>query len=517
MYDRISMRFPVGSLLYGFPAAEAMMNRERKLHRPPLPTRDTLVDVLHNPLWLRFHRDRNGKPFFREVIVSGYGMSIVFISDRLSNLMTRPQWNCHVDATFDATPNILGLKQLFTIHAVDEIGDEICEIYPTVYALMTSKSAEAYMDVLNCVRRLVPGFQPPGHLMSDFESALRSVFMRLWPNIEVSGCWFHYTQAIYRRVTGSHLTRAELRNNVGRLAGSHFTRDELRDNAELAFLVQCIMVLPLIPAELMEAGFACIRDMAAHRGLGHRFGDIFHYVQAYWFDIVTTRVLSIGHLKSRTNNAVESFYNELNRKFQYVSNPNFWLFIDVLMVIDTAKARTRIQVENRIATRRTRAEYGQQRGNTGRRPKGLSQDAAIKSARRVLETNPANFHDFFRLANHRVRGYLRGNLLIRGLGENMVNNHGAEQHLSEDEDDPAGLLVDEVNNHGAEQHLSEDEDDPAGLLVDEVNNHRADDEAPMEEDDGGLDIVDMYDVVEGYDVVEVYDVVNLGPEDLDEP
>ncbi|KAL1454582.1 hypothetical protein WDU94_010802 [Cyamophila willieti] len=189
---------------------------------------------------------------------------------------------------------------------------------------------------------------------------------------------------------------------------------------------------------------------------------------------------------------------------------------DVLMVIDTAKARTRIQVENRIATRRTRAEYGQQRGNTGRRgrrPKGLSQDAAIKSARRVLETNPANFHDFFRLANHGVRGYLRGNLLIRGQGENMPTTGSADIsmgiYLSVGKA-KIWLTITVLNNNYQKTKMIL----LACLLTRLTITVQTTDEAPMfpmEEDDRGLNIVDMYDVV------EVYDIVNLGPEDLDEP
>lgn len=115
------------------------MKRERRKHQPPIP-RDvqSLIDLFRDPRWSRLQKDYEGNNFFREVISRpGQMLCVVFISHKLSGLMTRDQWYCQVDATFQSTPNILGFKQIFTMHAVEDNVDECTEVsffLPTHFA-----------------------------------------------------------------------------------------------------------------------------------------------------------------------------------------------------------------------------------------------------------------------------------------------------------------------------------------------------------------------------------------------
>lgn len=99
------------------------------------------------------------------------------------------------------------------------------------------------------------------------------------------------------------------------------------NNIEAAFAIRSIMVLPLMPVVLMEDGFAAVQQRAVNHGLGNVLRNFFRYVQRYWFDTVTPDILSIADRQSRTNNAVESFYSSMNRRFSNVPHPNFWDFI----------------------------------------------------------------------------------------------------------------------------------------------------------------------------------------------
>ena len=59
---------------------------------------------------------------------------------------------------------------------------------------MTRKTTSAYEAVLRSVCRHVPGIKAPISLMTDFEIAIRTAFKRVWPQVAVAGCWFHYAQ-----------------------------------------------------------------------------------------------------------------------------------------------------------------------------------------------------------------------------------------------------------------------------------------------------------------------------------
>uniref|UniRef100_A0A8D9ESL2 MULE transposase domain-containing protein n=1 Tax=Cacopsylla melanoneura TaxID=428564 RepID=A0A8D9ESL2_9HEMI len=62
---------------------------------------------------------------------------------------------------------------------------------------MTGKSQAAYETVLRCVANHVPDFVPPGHIMSDFETAIRTAIFQVWSTTRFSGCWFHYAQVSF--------------------------------------------------------------------------------------------------------------------------------------------------------------------------------------------------------------------------------------------------------------------------------------------------------------------------------
>ncbi|KAI5722060.1 hypothetical protein M8J76_003126 [Diaphorina citri] len=93
---------------------------------------------------------------------------------------------------------VLDTQGIKEVDSVVERATSCANVYPVVYALMTSRTSTGYQAVLNYVVR------PPASLMADFEPALRSVFTRLWPGIDIKGCWFHYTQALWKRAVSTH-------------------------------------------------------------------------------------------------------------------------------------------------------------------------------------------------------------------------------------------------------------------------------------------------------------------------
>ena len=67
-------------------------------------------------------------------------------------------------------------------------------MFPCAYILMTSKSVSAYNAVLNVINDEVALHVNPTHVMTDYEAALQTVVQQQFPNAQVQGCWFHFTQ-----------------------------------------------------------------------------------------------------------------------------------------------------------------------------------------------------------------------------------------------------------------------------------------------------------------------------------
>ncbi|XP_052130167.1 uncharacterized protein LOC127751125 [Frankliniella occidentalis] len=378
LYDNASARFRLGARAYAFPAASQMMQRIRRAHVPPTPTDLlNLQETLRHPNWTNWAKDSEGNDFFRESFVAPDGTQCaVFVSHTFSDLVVRPGWRAHADGTFKSIPLNLNLEQLFSLHVIDEDNHgQKKQLYPVAYALMTRRTTDAYEAVLRCICNHVPGIQRPASLMADFEPALRSGFRRVWPEIEVHGCWFHFGQAVlHRAVDECHL------------------KPLLQEAPEAARAQKMLMTLPLLPMELIVAGLEYVENHVARNGLTPQFAALLRYMRTYWINEVGVEILAIGHLHFRTNNAVEAFHKCLNTSVGV--HPNFWKFVDALRAVDNSRARDRGQVQNFVQVRRRqRANY-------------RMQDDHIRDSRALyLEGEQPDIGGFLRAACHSMDRY----------------------------------------------------------------------------------------------------------------
>ena len=99
------------------------------------------------------------------------------------------------DGTFKITPN--GFYQQYTLHAFFD-----GKTYPCVYALLPGKSRQIYTKMLDVIMQLMPYdvFANPESIMTDFEIAAMNAFRDRFPDAEISGCYFHLGQSIWRKI-----------------------------------------------------------------------------------------------------------------------------------------------------------------------------------------------------------------------------------------------------------------------------------------------------------------------------
>lgn len=70
---------------------------------------------------------------------------------------------------------------------------------PLVYALLRRKNAMTYQRLINEVLNIAPRWSPSA-IMMDFEQAPIGAFQATFPNVLLSGCYFHIKQSIHRKL-----------------------------------------------------------------------------------------------------------------------------------------------------------------------------------------------------------------------------------------------------------------------------------------------------------------------------
>lgn len=110
----------------------------------------------------------------------------------LSNSM---EW--FADGTFSTVPHLF--CQLYTLHVIHNH-----TVVPVVYALLPNKQRATYVKFLQELKNLQPGLNPQ-HLMTDFEMAAIQAFELEFPLIQTTGCFFHLSQNVWRKVQNEGL------------------------------------------------------------------------------------------------------------------------------------------------------------------------------------------------------------------------------------------------------------------------------------------------------------------------
>ena len=102
----------------------------------------------------------------------------------------------HGDGTFSVVPD--GFYQLYVIHGLYK-----SNMLPCVFALLTGKSEDLYKKLLSELKdgALRNSLElKPTQLTIDFELAVMGAFQYHFPRIEISGCFFHFGQSLYRKI-----------------------------------------------------------------------------------------------------------------------------------------------------------------------------------------------------------------------------------------------------------------------------------------------------------------------------
>lgn len=211
-----------------------------------------------------------------------------------------------MDGTFRVTPTIF--SQMYTLHAVHR-----GVMFPLLFALLPDKTQNTYSRMLQLIFQAA---LPLGRIFNpltcriDFESAMIAAIRRVLPGASIKGCFFHYAQAIWRRV--QHLGMVQLYNG----------------NPAFRMLVRRFSAMALCPLQLLdELWMAIINEQPPGCQL------LVDYMEHTWVGDGSLFPRNIwNHFDGdgiRTNNHLEGWHNGFNH-FVGIAHPTIYKLIESL-------------------------------------------------------------------------------------------------------------------------------------------------------------------------------------------
>ncbi|KAL0880256.1 hypothetical protein ABMA27_002713 [Loxostege sticticalis] len=224
------------------------------------------------------------------------------------------------DATFNCSPP--PFLQLFTIHA--ELGStaSTTNTKPIIYALLSDKKTETYTALFNILKSQFPNWEPIKY-HCDFElGAINSIY-KVFPNIEIKGCYYHWQQAMWRmgkKIFGIKKSKPQAR------------------------VVALCSVLPLLPSERLLEGWEYIKSRCNTENI--KIQNFLNYLQRFWLKNDIVKTLSVFGERHRTNNVSESWHSKLTLKKKFT---NIMRLLNALIKLAKNKKNSPIRTRTKIA------------------------------------------------------------------------------------------------------------------------------------------------------------------------
>ena len=298
------------------------VNDYRKNGRPKDPTTkdfDLKVEAISDDFLLE------------DIIMNGERHVIFSTKQQLKLLEHAKTW--FVDGTFKFVKALF--KQLFSIHAMVRSNEDVLQV-PLACILMSRRQACDYQLILEAI---VASFAAPPRLkrvILDFEAAIWVAMETVFPNAELRGCSFHFTQAIYRKV-----------QNLG-------LQSAYQGEQSVCRFVKKLIALCYIPSAHIRPLFS---SLARETDDNQSLQELVHYIRSTWIEasVFKPENWSVNGLPFRTNNDVEGWHNRINKKTK--PNTPFYLLIQVLNE-EARQIRTNVELlSQKKLKRRLRAKY----------------------------------------------------------------------------------------------------------------------------------------------------------------
>jgi hypothetical protein len=204
------------------------------------------------------------------------------------------------DGTFQCVPH--PFYQLYSLHVDVGSTEKSTNIVPFIFGLLPDKRQETYIRFFSLIKeRLSISVL---HFKCDFELAVMNAIKQVFPECTISGCFYHYNKAIWRK--------AKLLN--------------LNTSKEDRKMVKMTSYLPLLPERFIEKTWNSIINAAQ---ITENVSKFIEYYNKQWIPLIKDEILSCAYQRHRTTNPVEGWHHRVNVRFGK-KNPPFFRFFSKL-------------------------------------------------------------------------------------------------------------------------------------------------------------------------------------------
>lgn len=200
------------------------------------------------------------------------------------------------DGTFHCVPH--PFYQLYSLHVDVGSNEKSTNVVPVIFGLLPDKRQTTYVRFFQLIKEklsvCIMKFK------CDFEAAVMNAITKVFPECKISGCFYHYNKAIWRKAKNLNLNESK------------------KDRK----MVKMVSYLPLLPENFIEETWHVIMNSAEVKENVSKFKD---YFDRQWIPIIKDNGLSCAFELHRTTNPVEGFHHRVNERFGK-KNPPFFKF-----------------------------------------------------------------------------------------------------------------------------------------------------------------------------------------------
>ncbi|KAL0852123.1 hypothetical protein ABMA28_000360 [Loxostege sticticalis] len=229
----------------------------------------------------------------------GVDDKILIFGSRLAQQYLKKFRTFYGDGTFKVCPT--PFYQVYSIHINISHDDNTVNFDPVLFILLPNKTQATYERLFTILRNqfsvIIDNYK------CDFEIATIQAVKLVYPDVKVTGCYFHYWKAILKKC-----------QNVG-----------FDKTADGEFIMRLYMQLPLLPPILVPEAILSIHEIAND---SEEYKSFNNYFTSQWMGIYTENVFTCYNENFRTNNPVEGWHARLKKRFPV--KPPLYLFIQLL-------------------------------------------------------------------------------------------------------------------------------------------------------------------------------------------
>lgn len=228
---------------------------------------------------------------------------ILATDDQIKLLTSAKTW--YVDATFHVVRS--PFYQLYTIHVFVRSEDAMKQL-PVILCIMSRRRKKDYIYILTAIKEMLPSEPRVKRIVMDFEKALWRAADSVFSAVQIKGCAFHFSQALFRKIQELGL------------------QPLYRSDEGTHKLLRKFMALCFIPQQHIVGIFQQLKAAATTAPLLH-FAE---YIEKTWINSssCTPTSWSVYGQSVRTNNDVEGWHNRLKVKGK--AQMNFYLMVNLL-------------------------------------------------------------------------------------------------------------------------------------------------------------------------------------------